>query len=190
MLPLMFHPVFVDDIMKKRHRDSISFSPLCKSKNAALANHMGIEVTSTDAEYRVELDMPGIKSDDIDITVEDDCGRISITGIRRFQDIQHGHGHTVKKAKLSKTFAVDAAAVGLSQLQANLSNGVLVVSAPKLLKSPPRKIAVTTTIAATPRRDDDNHQKSIEKEHSAPASTTEETTTVEQAPINKDEETN
>jgi HSP20 family molecular chaperone IbpA len=193
MLPLTLHQVFVNDVLKRSYNDSILSSLRKRNLSSSVAN-VGIEVASTNEDYRVELDLPGIKPDDIDITVEDDCGRITVTGIRR---LTHNQGqHTVKKSKVSRTFAVNAAAVDLSQLRANLSDGVLVVSAPKLLKSPPRKIAVTTIVPHREEEEDTNN-KSIEKESSTAneessssnisSSGTKNTTAGPQAPTNKEE---
>lgn len=160
----MMLPIFVDHgslFTPSRWTDK-SFNVFNDSPTPSLAN-TGVDITSTENEFCLSLDMPGIKPDDLDITVKD-CGLVSITGIRRFNQQQ---GQTVKKARISKTFSVDAATVDLTQLKANLADGVLVVSAPKKPKPVARKIAVTTvphsqTLGTEDPKEDKN---SIEKEN-------------------------
>jgi len=97
------------------------------------------EVIETEKEFQISLDVPGVKSSDLSVTTDNKS--IHISGSRR---VKGTGGEIVKKSKFAKSFPVDAETVDLSQLKANLSDGVLVVSAPKKPKAEPRSILITT----------------------------------------------
>jgi HSP20 family molecular chaperone IbpA len=90
-------------------------------------------------ELRLSIDLPGVKSSDLSVATDGDV--IHITASRQ---ISSAGGWSNKKSRISKSFHVDSQTVDLSQLKANLSNGVLVLSAPNKVKPEPRSIEVTT----------------------------------------------
>ena len=145
LAPLQFHPIFIESLVKQPSFKCDTYS--------------GINNASNEAEFRVEMDMPGMKQADLNVTVEEEMGLVSVEGIRKYTNSK---GETTKKARVSKTFSVDTATVDISKLQANLSEGVLVVTAPKKPKSAPRKITVT----AIPQESEEG-KKSIEQHSSA-----------------------
>jgi len=82
------------------------------------------EITDSDQAIQISLDVPGVAPEDMDVTVEDG-NLLTITGQRtqseRFQN------------KFSQQFSLDPA-VDVNQLSAQLTNGVLGVTAPKDMK--------------------------------------------------------
>jgi HSP20 family molecular chaperone IbpA len=90
-------------------------------------------------ELRLSIDLPGVKSSDLSVTTDGDV--IHITASRHISTIG---GRSNKKSRISKSFHVDSQTVDLSQLKANLTNGVLVLSAPNKEKPEPRSIEVTS----------------------------------------------
>lgn len=109
--------------------DSAASSPFEKSH----------QVVDTAKELVVSLDLPGVKASDLSITTQGET--IHISGARRFT---LGGEKAVKKSRFEKSFSVDTQTVDLSQLKANLADGVLVVSAPKKKKPERRFIKITT----------------------------------------------
>lgn len=99
------------------------------------------DVVDNDREIRFSVDVPGIKASDLDLTVVED-GVIRIVGTRR--KVSGADGKTVKKFRFVRSFKTDPQTVDLAQLKANLSDGVLVVQAPKKPKPEPKKITITT----------------------------------------------
>lgn len=97
------------------------------------------EVIDTPKEFRISVDVPGVKASDIQLSVKDDV--ILMEAVRRRVS---SDGSTVKKVKITKSFRVDPQAVDLGNVTANLSDGVLVVLVPKATKPGPRTIAITT----------------------------------------------
>lgn len=100
-----------------------------------------------DKEIRFSVDVPGVKASDLDVTVKD--GQLHVSGVRKTKSVD---GKTVKRARYAKTFTLDEDATDVTQMKANLSDGVLVVSVPKKAKKSPVKIAITT----------EPHQQNIE----------------------------
>lgn len=98
------------------------------------------DVVCSDKEFVVSIDLPGVRVADLDVTVDRDTVRVY--GVRR--KLSQG-GATEKKVRYEKSFRVDTGRFDLGQLTANLSDGVLVLSAPKRPTIEPRKIAITSS---------------------------------------------
>jgi HSP20 family molecular chaperone IbpA len=97
------------------------------------------EVVQNINEFCVSINVPGVKSSDLEVSVD---GRVLyITGACR---VATSGGQTLKKARFSKSFVIDPQTVDLAQLKANLADGVLVMTAPRVVKPEPRIIKVTT----------------------------------------------
>lgn len=84
------------------------------------------QLIDNDKELKISFDIPGVKADDLDVSVED--GYLSVRGQRVASD-----DTSRITSKFVQTFSLDAA-IDAEKLSATLSDGVLVVSAPKDLK--------------------------------------------------------
>ena len=101
----------------------------------ALVNRMGIkqsspryEITDDEKKFQVAVDVPGVKMEDIHVTLERDNALLSISGIRE------ASGESYKfTSKFSQSFSLDPTVI-TDELTANLKDGVLIVSAPKDMK--------------------------------------------------------
>ena len=109
---------------------------------------------SDDKKIVISLDVPGVKAEDIEIKLED--GILNISGVRKFYYNNNGKNNNnnqdssaVKKRKFSYTMDVDEKDINTKEMKANLSDGVLVITIPKLPKSKP----VTVTITNKPHED-------------------------------------
>jgi HSP20 family molecular chaperone IbpA len=93
--------------------------------------------------FELELDVPGVSASNIDITIEGDRGKtLTITAVRELGKDSEGNP---RKKETSKSYNVDDDIVDTSKIVANLSNGVLKVSAPahaKKTEETVRKISV------------------------------------------------
>lgn len=111
-------------------------------------------IIDTEKEWRISLDVPGVKSNDVDIKVQN--GVLHIFGVRKFES---SDGHVVKKLKFSKSFQLPTeefgnTAIDPSQLQATLSDGVLVLQAPK--KPRPEPVTISIIVNNTQNKSIDN----------------------------------
>jgi HSP20 family protein len=99
------------------------------------------DVYETADRYVVTAEVPGLRRDQIDVSVED--GRLTIRGTRddagdagEFHQIERGHG------PFARTFAF-ADPIAAGSVTADLRDGVLTVTVPKESAPPPRKIDVS-----------------------------------------------
>ena len=84
------------------------------------------QLIDNEEKFQISVDVPGVKADDLDVSIED--GYLSIRGQRIAADDTSRF-----TSKFSQTFSLDPA-VDAEKLSAALNDGVLVVSAPKDLK--------------------------------------------------------
>lgn len=89
---------------------------------------MGYEITNNDEIFSISLDVPGVDPANIDVSISDDV--LTLSGSRQTKTSNY---------KFKNSFVLDPSVV-VEGLNANLENGVLVVSAPKDVKKPEEKI--------------------------------------------------
>lgn len=89
-------------------------------------------------DFRVSLDLPGVKVNDLQINV--DQGVLNISGFRR---ILSRDGETSKRNRFNYSVQVEDD-TDLSKIHANLSDGVLVITAPKKARPEPLVVPIST----------------------------------------------
>lgn len=97
------------------------------------------EVRETDQGYVFKADLPGAKSDDIDVTVHGN--RLEISGKRDHETEQdEGTFHTYERSygSFSRAFALPDVA-DLDKITSDLKDGVLTLVVPKKAQSTPQK---------------------------------------------------
>lgn len=101
-------------------------------------NSIQYEILSTDKEMKVVLDVPGIKASDITVTLEDNDKVLKISGTRETK----GDGYNFSASFTEKFYVTSK--IDLNKLSAQLQDGVLTISAPKVEREI-RKIPIVTT---------------------------------------------
>ena len=93
----------------------------------------GLQIDEGDAYMRLTMDLPdGVRGSDLDVSVQQ--GFLCIQGCRIIRGMD---GRIRKKQRLDRRFPVDTDVVDVSKASADvLSNGVLVISAPKKTYQP------------------------------------------------------
>jgi HSP20 family protein len=99
-----------------------------------------IDVRANDDEIVFVCDVPGLKRDDLEITVEN--GVLSIRGQRPYQGTEKdrvlvGRGYGAFANRFTLPDYVDA-----ERMTAELADGVLTIALPKLPKAKPRRIEI------------------------------------------------
>jgi HSP20 family protein len=104
------------------------------------------EITNTEEQFQVALDVPGVRIEDITVSIEDEGQVLAIRGRRE------ASGDNYKFAsKFSQSFLLDPT-VDIDSFKANINDGVLIVTAPKNVKQieeTKRTIPVTQLPEAT-----------------------------------------
>mmetsp|Transcript_4549 Transcript_4549/g.6734 ORF Transcript_4549/g.6734 Transcript_4549/m.6734 type:complete len:223 (-) Transcript_4549:727-1395(-) len=85
------------------------------------------EITEGDSEFKVAVDVPGVKASDMKIHLEQDGRVLRLTGERKIQD-----GNWKSEMRFEKAFLLDKK-IQSDKITANLSDGVVVITAPKVL---------------------------------------------------------
>jgi HSP20 family molecular chaperone IbpA len=86
--------------------------------------HHGCKVDETEDTFRVSMDVPGVQRDEMKVKLENST--VCINGERTFQQ-----GNHTSTSRFHQCFSASSH-LDASKATADLSNGVLVVSAPKL----------------------------------------------------------
>jgi HSP20 family protein len=102
----------------------------------------GYEIHEDDEKYSIAIDVPGVKSEDMTIKFEESGRVLNLSGGRKIKK-----GDTVSETKFVKRFTIGDN-VDVDNIAANLSDGVLEVTAPK--KAPEKKEAHIIKITEGP----------------------------------------
>lgn len=117
------------------------FAPLAK-KQADFAP--AFEVKETKAAYIISADVPGVKEEDIEISLSGK--QLTISGKREAEEKQEGENFYVYErsfGSFARSFALPSNADG-EAVSANVKSGVLSVSVAKKAQAQPRKISIST----------------------------------------------
>lgn len=98
------------------------------------------DVKETDDAYLLRADLPGVKKDDLDVTL--DKGVLTISGKRDEESTKEGETYHVYErsyGSFTRSFRLPDLASG-EGIDADLSNGVLEVTIPKRAEAKPTKI--------------------------------------------------
>lgn len=106
----------------------------------------GYEIHEADGNYQIAVDVPGVKKDDITVNVEEDGRVLRVTGGRKV--VREGK---TSETKFEKRFTIGNN-VDIEKISANLSDGVLTLTAPKKEEEKPK----TRTIMITEGNDKNN----------------------------------
>lgn len=101
-----------------------------------------ISVSEDHDHIYVEAELPGVKPDDVDISVEN--GVLTITGEKRAEDEKKDSSwHVVERryGRFERSFALSRA-VDVDNIKARFNDGVLRITLPKPEESKPRRIRV------------------------------------------------
>lgn len=102
-----------------------------------------IDVYETPSAYIVTAEVPGVSREQIDLAVEDT--RLTLRGQRADRRTESGmlHYHQIERSygSFARTFEF-AEKIDIERVTADLSEGVLTVTLPKVPPPPPRRITV------------------------------------------------
>ncbi len=103
---------------------------------------MRVDIREDENQIVIQADVPGMKQEDIHVNV--DNGQLTISGERKFEDAENKDSyHRVERSygRFSRTFQLPNT-TDTGNISASYTNGVLVVTLPKLEEAKPRAIEV------------------------------------------------
>ena len=101
-----------------------------------------VDVKETDEALTLYVELPGIKPEEVDVTVEDRT--LTLRGERKFEkDVDRENYHRIERAygTFTRTFTLPAN-VKTDAIQATFADGVLTIALPRAEESKPRKVAI------------------------------------------------
>jgi len=108
---------------------------------------LALDVRSTDDTYEVEAALPGMKPEDVNISVLGDT--LSISGSMREEQSRDDEGYTyreIRRGSFSRTVTLPTT-VKADAATATFENGMLHLSIPKAEEAKPRQIQIKATAA-------------------------------------------
>jgi HSP20 family protein len=109
-------------------------------------SNQNLHVSDLGEKVQLSIDFPGVKASDLYVRVKDQV--LFLSAVRAIPTEQGVH-----KIELHRRFRLDKS-IDSENVEANLSHGILLVTAPKRKKACPTTIPIT---AATPAKDDLDH---------------------------------
>ena len=86
------------------------------------------KIEEDDKNYFIEMDMPGVKKEDLEIGIKENI--LSIYAERKKED-KTENKESVVVSKYEQSFNISAKGIDVDNIQANLDNGVLKITLPK-----------------------------------------------------------
>lgn len=102
-----------------------------------------LDVTETDEEYRVRADLPGVKKEDLDISIQD--GLLTINAETKYEDEKKENGRVIRQERRYGKFVRSMRlgdTVNVDKVKAELKDGVLDLVLPKAEEVRPKRIDV------------------------------------------------
>lgn len=103
----------------------------------------GIDISETDNQFLISAELPGMKKEDIDISV--DNGRLSISGERKFEKEEEGktfHRVETRYGSFNRSFQLPDN-VDAESVKATYENGILNISIEKAEDKVKKKIEIS-----------------------------------------------
>jgi HSP20 family protein len=101
-----------------------------------------VDVHETEAEFVITAELPGLRRDDLRIELQD--GQLTLTGARPERDLPCEQYHRVERGHgtFRRTFQLPQPVDG-DRIIADLHDGVLIVTCPKLPEGDARRIQIS-----------------------------------------------
>jgi HSP20 family protein len=99
------------------------------------------DLEETDDEYVIEIELPGVQREDIDVAISD--RRVRVTGVRKEKERK---GILRRRTRAVGEFAFEIALPGEvdgDSAEAHLEDGMLLIRVPKTSREHPRRIEVS-----------------------------------------------
>lgn len=111
------------------------------------------EVTENEKQFRLSVDVPGVKPEDMSIELEHDGRVLHLMGGRKMKTDK-----SFEEYKFEKRFTLGKD-LDTSKITAHLADGVLCLTAPKKEKLPPTKQTIAITQGEAPALMDDGKEQ-------------------------------
>jgi HSP20 family protein len=117
---------FFDDVFERSllHNEAL-LAAVPREENQQLWQPHVLQVQEDDKAYSLTFDLPGVMAEDMKMQLVDNNQALHLSGGRKFQN-----GDAVEETKFERRFTI-ASDIDVEKIKADLSNGVLTITAPK-----------------------------------------------------------
>ena len=122
-------------------RDLLGWDPFFTDRQAS-AFVPAFEVKETTTSFVLKADLPGVEEKDLDVAIHN--GVLTVSGSRQSEERKDGESYALYERQygsFSRSFSLPEIADG-ERIDAQLINGVLMLTVPKKAAAQPRKIAI------------------------------------------------
>ncbi|RMG41982.1 MAG: Hsp20/alpha crystallin family protein [Candidatus Dadabacteria bacterium] len=118
-------------------------SPLWEAGRQVMHRSFPVDILETDKDYVLKADMPGVREEDLDITLENEVLTIALKHKGEVEKEEEGTYHYRERSfsSVSRSFKLPSIADD-ANIEAELKDGVLQLRIPKLPEKQARKISV------------------------------------------------
>ena len=119
------------------------FDQFFRKEEAATAYNPAVEIKKNDREYVVTAHLPGIKKENLNVTVEN--GTLTISGkseSREEKEYETVRSELVRASEFRRTLKIDERSFDVDKVEAKLDHGVLNVILPIRPEVKPKQIDV------------------------------------------------
>jgi HSP20 family protein len=122
-----------------------------RTHNGAGDEHpLALDVRTTEDAYEIEAALPGVKPEDVDISVLGETLTISArTGAEQSRDDDGYSYREIRRGSFSRTVTLPTS-VKADEASATFENGMLRLSIPKAEEAKPRQIQIKATSSGSP----------------------------------------
>ena len=105
-----------------------AFGSLYNNDEVRKLSHYNVE--EDDKNYTIEMDMPGVKKEDLEIGIKENILSISAKRKKTFKS-ENGESREEVISSYEQSFNISTKGIDVENIAANLNNGVLMVTLPK-----------------------------------------------------------
>jgi HSP20 family protein len=130
------------EVMNQMFDDSITHSGTARRARSFMP---ALDLSETTDAYQIELAVPGLKAEDLEIAIEQ--GQLTIKGeVKQQKEEQKRNYHRVERqyGAFARTISLPAT-VRADAISADLQDGVLSIAVPKAELVKPRKVAINVS---------------------------------------------
>jgi HSP20 family protein len=143
----LFNPTFASDVFDAFDRGYGLLAPLSGTGNGtACVTNPRVDVRETDGAYLMDMDIPGLSGDDIDLNLKDRVLTISSVKDTKTEEKKKEDGveYLVRERReysFTRRFTLPED-IDAEKVTADVKNGVLSITIPRKPEAQPRQIAV------------------------------------------------
>eukprot|EP00558_Chaetoceros_sp_UNC1202_P006119 CAMPEP_0197235954 /NCGR_PEP_ID=MMETSP1429-20130617/3242_1 /TAXON_ID=49237 /ORGANISM="Chaetoceros sp., Strain UNC1202" /LENGTH=262 /DNA_ID=CAMNT_0042694677 /DNA_START=97 /DNA_END=885 /DNA_ORIENTATION=+ len=110
-------PITLNSLFEQQHRQVVNMQRSAPR----------YDISEDDRKVELAFDLPGVRPEDVSLELQQDGTVLKVSGYRKYR--QHGQ---IVTTEFDQMFTIDDSLLDVKKISAKVSNGVLLISAPKI----------------------------------------------------------